>query len=134
MDEFAITVAESKGYLLVTVCGHATRTNLFTVLQRIKAETELRDLWRVLLDMTGVPVVPGTFDKFDLAVELRCLDPGRAELRRGESQGDCHQASEGDQQHGLTPQQPCRDDKAAQHGYAEPFRRLVTKRKIERDA
>jgi len=70
MDELVITVTNDGAFLRINVRGPATRANLFEVLGRIIAETKSEDIWRVLLDATGVSTAPSTIGRFELGVEL----------------------------------------------------------------
>jgi len=76
MDEFEITVVADGEFLRVTLLGPASLSNLFAALQRIMAETKSRDIWRVLVDATGIPPPLGTSEKYDLGLETaRVADP-----------------------------------------------------------
>jgi hypothetical protein len=70
MDEFAITVTEADGFLRLTLRGPGTRANLLATVRRIIAETQSRNIWKVLLDATGGSSLVGAFDKFEIGVEL----------------------------------------------------------------
>jgi hypothetical protein len=70
MDELAITVAKDDGLLRIAMRGPATRDNLFEVLGRIVSETKSENVWRVLLDATGVSTSPSTYGRYELGVEL----------------------------------------------------------------
>lgn len=76
LDKFEITVRDVGEFLRVTVIGPGSLPNLFAALQRIIAETRSRDLWRVLVDATGIPPPLGTSEKYDLGLETaRVADP-----------------------------------------------------------
>jgi hypothetical protein len=76
LDEFKIAVRDVGEFLRVTIIGPASLPNLFAALQRIIAETKSRDIWRVLVDATGIPPPLGTSEKFDLGLETaRVTDP-----------------------------------------------------------
>jgi hypothetical protein len=76
LDEFKITVRDEGEFLRVTLIGPGSLPNLFAALQRIIAETKSRDIWRVLVDATGVPPPLGTSEKYDLGLETaRVADP-----------------------------------------------------------
>jgi hypothetical protein len=70
MDAPKCTVADDGEYLRVTVTGRSSRGNLFPALQRIVAEVQAREIWRVLVDATGIPLPMTTFEKYDLALEF----------------------------------------------------------------
>jgi hypothetical protein len=70
MDAPKFTVAGDGAYLRVTVTGRSSRSNLLTALQRIVAEVQLREIWHVLVDATGIPPPMTTFEKYDLALEF----------------------------------------------------------------
>jgi hypothetical protein len=70
MDGPKFTVVDDGAYLRVTVTGKSSRGNLLTALQRIVAEVQSRQIWRVLVDATGIPPPMTTFEKFDLALEV----------------------------------------------------------------
>jgi hypothetical protein len=76
MDEFKITVIEDGRFLRVTLAGPAVRVNLLAALQRIITEAKSRNVWRVFVDAKGLPPPLGTFEKYDLALEVaRVTDP-----------------------------------------------------------
>jgi hypothetical protein len=76
LDEFKITVRDEGEFLRVTLIGPGSLPNLLAALQRIIAETKSRDIWRVLVDATGVPPPLGTSEKYDLGLETaRVADP-----------------------------------------------------------
>jgi hypothetical protein len=76
MDEFRITVIEDGAFLRITLVGPALRANLLAALQRIVTEVSSRNVWRVLVDAKGLPPPLGTFEKYDLALEVaRAADP-----------------------------------------------------------
>jgi len=70
MDEPNFTVVDDGKYLRVTVTGRSSRSNLITALQRIVAEVQSREIWRVLVDATGIPPPMTTIEKYDLALEF----------------------------------------------------------------
>jgi hypothetical protein len=70
MQEFEITVTQADGFLRMTIRGAGTRNNLLRTLERIIAETQSQDTWRVLLDATAAKGIPGAFDKFEIGVQL----------------------------------------------------------------
>jgi hypothetical protein len=76
MDELKITVSDDGAYLRTAVTGRSSRGNLLTALQRIVGEARSREMWRVLVDATGIPPPMSTFEKYDLALEFsRIADP-----------------------------------------------------------
>ena len=70
MQEPEITVTQADGLLRIAIRGPGTRSNLLRALQRVIAETQSHDTWRVLLDATALEGIPGAFDKFELGVQL----------------------------------------------------------------
>jgi hypothetical protein len=70
VEQTEITVTTDGRYLRLTLSGPAMRGSLLRLLERIFAETQSRDIWRVLLDLTGVPTPVGTFEKYQLGAEF----------------------------------------------------------------
>jgi hypothetical protein len=70
MEQSEITVTTDGRYLRLTLSGPAMRGSLLRLLERIFAETQARDIWRVLVDLTGVSSPVGTFEKYQLGTEF----------------------------------------------------------------
>jgi hypothetical protein len=70
MDAPKFSVVDDGAYLRVIVTGRSSRGNLLPALQRIAAEVQAREIWRVLVDATGIPPPMTTFEKYDLAIEF----------------------------------------------------------------
>jgi hypothetical protein len=70
MEEPGITVTLEESYLRLTLGGPAMRGSLLRLLERIFAEIQARDIWRVLVDLTAVSIPVGTFEKYQLGTEF----------------------------------------------------------------
>src|SRR5277367_1393506 len=70
MEQSEITVTTDEGYLRVTLGGPAIPGGLLRLLERIVAETKSRDIWLVLVDMMAVEAPVGTFEKYQVGIEL----------------------------------------------------------------
>jgi|SRR5271169_423094 len=73
MDELEITISDDGAFLRIALTGPGSRENLLAALQRIVAETKSRDIWRVLVDATGIPPPLSTSEKYDLALDVARL-------------------------------------------------------------
>ncbi len=88
MEQSEITVTTDGVYLRVTLGGPGIPGGLLRLLERIVAETKSRDIWLVFLDMRAVRVPVGTFEKYQVGIELvrvadrrmRLAGVGRPEL------------------------------------------------------
>jgi hypothetical protein len=70
MEQSEITVTTDAGYLRVTIAGPAIHGGLLRLLDRIVSETKSRDIWLVLVDMMAVQAPVGTFEKYQVGIEL----------------------------------------------------------------
>lgn len=70
MQEYAITVTKDGNFLRIAARGPGTRANLLRTLQRVIVETKAQEIWRVLFDATGMEARVGSFDKYEIGVEL----------------------------------------------------------------
>jgi hypothetical protein len=88
MDQPEITVTTEGRYLRVTLGGPSLHGGLLRLLERIVAETKSREIWQVLVDLMAVQTPPGTFEKYQVGIELvriadrrmRLAAVGRSEL------------------------------------------------------
>lgn len=70
MDQPDVMVITEGPYLRVTLRGPALRGGLLQVLERVFAETQSHNVWRVLVDLMSVPTPVGTFEKYQLGTEF----------------------------------------------------------------
>jgi hypothetical protein len=88
MDQPELTVTTDGRYLRVTLCGPSIQGGLLRLLERIVAETKSRDIWLVLLDLLALQTPVGTYEKYQVGIELvriadrrmRLAGVGRPEL------------------------------------------------------
>src|SRR5277367_2981198 len=88
MDQPEITVTTDGRYLRLTLGGPSVHGGLLRLLERIVAETKSRDIWQVLIDAMAIQTPLGTFEKYQVGIELvriadrrmRLAVVGRSEL------------------------------------------------------
>jgi hypothetical protein len=70
MEQSEITVTTDGVYLRVTLGGPGIPGGLLGLLERTVAETKSRNIWLVLVDMMAVRAPVGTFEKYQVGIEL----------------------------------------------------------------
>jgi hypothetical protein len=68
-EDFQLAVTEGPGFVRIGLSGPYSRRRRDRLLSRIAAECEARNLQRVLVDSTAVPVQLSTLDSYELGVE-----------------------------------------------------------------
>jgi hypothetical protein len=70
MDQPELTVTTDGRYLRLTLDGPSVQGGLLRLLERIVAETKSRDIWEVLVDAVAIRTPLGTYEKYQVGIEL----------------------------------------------------------------